>query len=198
MYVGRIVAIGRTGGSCWAGYRVSSRAYPNRRASLQERGVLVSPKDPGDMVKNPYIAYSCIRANDDVAVVANGSHSEMIIEKIEDGMRPIDAISFSLLAYGYERDELNTPRIAGAVKGCEGWLGIAQKDEIRTKKYHLEDSAYMVATYEMTDFVEAEISGMSSSQIARAMFEVPFDLPVCSAAAFSKDRGFELAVYNPD
>ena len=165
---------------------------------MQGNGVLVSPKDPEEMLKNPYITYSCIKIKDDVAVVANGSHSEMIIEKIEDGMRPLDAISHSLVAYGYERDELCTPRIAGAVSGSYGWLGIARKDEIRAKMYNLEDSAYMVATYGATDFAAVEISGKGSSEIARAMFEFPFDLPVCSGAAFSTDRGFELAVYNPE
>jgi len=198
MYVGRIVAVGRTGDRSWVGYRVSSRSFPNRLASLRGKSVLVSPKDPLEMLKNPYITYSCIKVNDYVAVVANGSHSEMIIEKIEDGMRPLDAISQSLVAFGYERDELNTPRICGAVLGTDGWLGIAQKDEIRIKMYHLENCCYSVATYEMTDFFGADISGKSSAEIARAMFESPFERPVCSGAALSTDQGFELAVYHPE
>jgi IMP cyclohydrolase len=56
MYVGRIVIVGRTNGKSWAGYRVSSRSFPNRRAEVRERSILVAPLDPKDLAKNPYIA----------------------------------------------------------------------------------------------------------------------------------------------
>jgi IMP cyclohydrolase len=198
MYVGRIVAIGQSGGKSWVGYRVSSRAFPNRKASLRGDRILVSPLDPGDMVKNPYIAYDCIRVEEDVAVVANGTQADMIFEKIVDGMKPMDAIALSLIAYGYERDELDTPRIAGVVSGSDGWLGIAQKDEVRTKRFSLGGSAYMVATYEKTEFESIDIGAEDAYGIARAMFDLSFERPVCSAAAFQDDSGFELAVNNPE
>lgn len=161
---------------------------------------MVSPLDPSDLAKNPYIAYNCIRVFQDTAVVANGTQADMIVEKIEDGTRPLDAISLSLLAYGYERDELDTPRLAGVVRGDRAWLGIAKRDEIRCKELSLQDdTAFMVATYEKTKFEPLGIGGKSSQEIAKAAFDLSFERPVCSAAASAlKDaKDFELAVYNP-
>ncbi len=200
MYVGRIVVVGRTYGHTWAGYRVSSRSFPNRRAEVRRQSIMVSPVDPKDLAKNPYIAYNFIRASKDFAVVANGSQADTIFEKIEDGMRPLDAIGFSLMAYGYERDELDTPRIAGAVRGDKAWLGIAKRNELHFRELQLEDGdAFMIATYEKTDFERIELSGSgkSAEEIARGAFELAFEKPVCAAAAFASNSEFELATYNP-
>jgi IMP cyclohydrolase len=161
---------------------------------------MVSPLDPKDLAKNPYIAYNCIRVCKDAAVVANGTQADMIAEKIEDGMKPLDAISLSLVAYGYERDELDTPRLAGAVRGDRAWLGIAKRDEIRCKEFSLQDgAAFMVATYEKADFEALKIQGENAHDIAKAAFDLAFERPVCSAAAFTLKDGkyFDLAVYNP-
>lgn len=198
MYVGRIVAIGKSDGRSFVGYRVSSRSFPNRRAEVRGRSIMVSPLDPNDLAKNPYIAYNCIRVWNDVAVVANGTQADTIIEKIEDGAKPLDAIALSLVAYGYERDELDTPRLAGAVRGDRGWLGIAKKDEIRCKEFLLrEGDSFMVATYEKTEFEPLKIVGKSAEEIAKAAFDLSFERPVCSATAKALPEGFELAVYNP-
>jgi len=123
MYVGRIVVIGGTRGRAWVGYRVSSRSFPNRRARVRGDLVLVSPLNPQDLERNPYIAYNAIRVAGRAAVVANGTQADMIAEKINDGTRPLEAIAFSLTAFGYERDELDTPRIAGVVMGNRGVAG---------------------------------------------------------------------------
>jgi len=202
MYIGRIVIVGKAYGKLWAGYRVSSRSFPNRRAEIRGQSIIVSPINSSDLAKNPYIAYNCIRIGKDFAVVANGTQADMIFEKIEDGARPIEAIALSLVAYGYERDDFDTPRLAGAVRGDIAWLGIAKKDEFRFKEFRLEDGdAVMVATYEKTGFEAVSILGKSAEKIAKCAFELPFEKPVCSAAAFesegSKEQGFELAVYNP-
>jgi len=62
MYVGRIVAIGKTQEDrLVAVYRVSSRSYPNRQARRIGDAIAVLPK-PGfesDIYENPYIAYNC-------------------------------------------------------------------------------------------------------------------------------------------
>lgn len=198
MYVGRIIVVGRTGGKSWAGYRVSSRSFPNRRAEVRGNSVMVSPIDPRDLARNPYIAYNCIRTNGDVAVVANGTQADMIIEKIDDGQRPLDAIALSLVAYGYERDELDTPRLAGAVRGSKACLGIAMKGEFRFKEIPLSDNeAFMVATYEKTGFKPVAVSGIDASAVAKAAYDLAFERPVCSAAAFQGADEFELEVYNP-
>lgn len=205
MYVGRIVVIGRSEGRSWVAYRVSSRSFPNRRAEIRGQSVLVSPLNAADLASNPYIAYNCIRVLDNAAVVANGTQADTILEKIEDGMRPLDAISFCLATLGYERDELDTPRIAGAVKGDRGWLGIARKDELRVREFKLEDGqAYMVATYEKTGFEPVSMGGRDPADVARQAFDLSFERPVCAAAAVGlpkglakEAKGFDLAVYNP-
>ena len=203
MYVGRIVAVGHSQGRSFVAYRVSSRSFPNRRAEVRGKSILVSPRDPADLARNPYIAYNCIRVCRDAAVVANGTQADMIAERIEDGQKPLDAIAISLVAYGYERDELDTPRIAGAVRGDRAWLGIAGREEIRAKEFRLKDGmALMVATYEKTDFEAAEIGGNSANEIARRAFDLPLERPVCAAAALARPEeqgsGYDLAVYNPE
>jgi IMP cyclohydrolase len=206
MYVGRIVAVGRTRGRSFAAYRVSSRSFPNRRAEVRGLSILVQPLDPADLAKNPYIAYNCVRVWEDVAVVANGTQADMICEKIQDGTTPLDAIALSLVAYGYERDELDTPRLAGAVKGDRAWLGIAKRDEFRVKEFSLEEGeAFMVATYEKTEFETLRLKGKSAQELARQAFDLPFERPVCAATALARPEGqgkadqrFDLEVYNPN
>ena len=202
MYVGRIVAVGRSQGRSFVAYRVSSRSFPNRRAEVRSKSILVSPLDIADLARNPYIAYNCIRVCRDAAVVANGTQADMITERIEDGQKPLDAIATSLVAYGYERDELDTPRIAGAVRGDRAWLGIARREEFRAKEFRLEEGmALMVATYEKTDFEAAEIGGKSANEIAQRAFDLSLERPVCAAAALARPveqgSGYDLAVYNP-
>ena len=203
MYVGRIVAIGRSEERSFAAYRVSSRSFPNRRAEIRGRSILVSPLNPADLARNPYIAYNCIRVGAATAVVANGTQADMIMERIEDGGKPLDALAISLVAYGYERDDLDTPRIAGVVRGKMGWLGIARKEEYRIRQFDLkEDAAFMVATYEKTDFEAMALGGPSAEEIARRAYDLPLERPVCAAAALEtsgeQDTDFDLAVYNPE
>ena len=203
MYVGRIVVVGRAQGRSFVAYRVSSRSFPNRIARIQGKGITISPLDTADLAVNPYISYNCVRVADGVVVVSNGTHTDMIIERIVDGQSPGDAMALSLLAFGHERDELDTPRIAGAVRGKEAWLGIAGKDQLRVKQFRLdEDRALMVATYEKTDFEELRISGENAADIARKAYDLSFERPVCAAAALAssaeENGGFILAAYNPD
>jgi len=73
LYIGRIVLVGRTAeGAPAAAYRVSSRSFPNRTARYTERGISIVPREghEGDVFKNPYIAYHCIRTvcDDNVAI----------------------------------------------------------------------------------------------------------------------------------
>ncbi|MGV8089972.1 MAG: IMP cyclohydrolase [Methanothrix sp.] len=203
MYVGRIVVAGRAQGRSFVAYRVSSRSFPNRRAEVHDKSITVMPLDPADLARNPYISYNCIRVADDVAVVTNGTHTDMITERIEDGQSPGDAMALSLLAFGHERDELDTPRIAGAVRGKMAWLGIARKDELRVQQFRLdEDQALMVATYEKINFEDVSMSARDAAGIARKAYDLFFERPVCAAAAMANSAepngGFILAAYNPD
>jgi IMP cyclohydrolase len=202
MYVGRIVVVGRSVGRSFVAYRVSSRSFPNRRAEVRGKSILVSPLDPADLAKNPYIAYNCIRVQGDIAVVTNGTHTDMILERIEDGQKPLDAMATSLVAYGYERDELDTPRIAGVVRGDRGWLGIAKRDEFRVREFKLEDrQSFLIATYEKTDFEATALGDGNADEIARQAYDLSLEKPVCAAAAYSlpegQGSGYDLAVYNP-
>ncbi len=218
MYVGRIVVVGRSCERSFAAYRVSSRSFPNRRAEIRGKSILVSPLNPADLARNPYIAYNCIRVLDDAAVVTNGTQTDMILERIEDGQKPLDAIALSLVAFGYERDELDTPRLAGVVQGEKAYLGIVKRGEFRVKEFSLKDgSALMVATYEKTDFEPVMLGGARAAALARGAFDLLFERPVCAAAALAlpegpgqepkgkghakegekEGSGFELAVYNP-
>lgn len=169
---------------------------------MRGQSIMVSPLDSADLARNPYIAYNCIRVQGDVAVVTNGTHTDMILERIQDGQRPMDAMALSLAAYGYERDELDTPRIAGAVRGDHAWLGIAKRDELRVREFKLEEGrAFLVATYEKTDFEAVALGGGSAGEIARQAYDLPLERPVCAAAAHAlpegQGSGFDLAVYNP-
>jgi IMP cyclohydrolase len=156
MYVGRIVAIGRTrAGSGAALYRVSSRSFPNREAKLLPGAVAIVPK-PGfenDIFKNPYIAYNCVRLVPayDLAVATNGSHTDPLAEKLETGMTPRDALVNVLAAMDYEHDHLKTPRIAAVVRadGAAGWLGIVRHDAILVREFTLQPGqAFYLCTYE--------------------------------------------------
>jgi IMP cyclohydrolase len=85
MYIGRIVAVGRTrAGSNTALYRVSSRSFPNRMAVEVDGRLAIVPRPghEGDLHKNPYIAYNAVRIAGEFAVATNGSHTDPIAEKI--------------------------------------------------------------------------------------------------------------------
>jgi hypothetical protein len=114
MYIGRFVIVGRTlTGEWYVGYRVSSRSFPNRYILPLEDRAVVLPTEAAPSSDNPYITYNCLRKfNDQVLVVANGSHVDPIIDKVQLGYGLRDAMALSLLALDYERDKYNTPRIA--------------------------------------------------------------------------------------
>ena len=100
MYLGRIVAIGMTpAGKAAAMYRVSSRSFPNREAVLNGNQVSILPRAgfEGDLRKNPYISYNCIRLAGEWAVATNGSQTDPIVEKLAMGYPARDAITLPLL-----------------------------------------------------------------------------------------------------
>lgn len=69
MYVGRFVAVAPEVGA----YRVSSRSFPERKATAREEGpVTVGPTPDVPKSDNPYIAYNCLRVTERGAVIGNG------------------------------------------------------------------------------------------------------------------------------
>jgi len=216
MYVGRIVAVGRTpAGKNAVMYRVSSRSFPNRRTVRTPRALAVVPREghEGDLAKNPYIAYNCLRLAGDpstgrgqvVAVATNGSQTDPIAEKIASGMGIRDAMVQSLVVLDYEKDDFNTPRIAVAVaRGAdEGWAGIVRHDGLHVRSFPLEaGKAFYLATYEVADPREDRVSDFDAESAEDAALWVVsggafarLEKPVCSAAAVETADGFAVAGY---
>lgn len=194
MYLGRILAVGSTDDGKFAAYRVSSRSFPNRMTRGYEDRVAIVPKEgyEKDVFKNPYIAYNCIKLVDDIAVVSNGSHTDVIAEKISSGMKIRDALTLSLLIMDYEKDDYNTPRIAGAVS-LEGdsYLGIVTHESLIVEKVPEGKSAY-IATYEHTKPYEVDFEAGNAHEAAefilnRGKFS-KFTNPITSAAAFGSEE----------
>ena len=208
MYVGRIVAVARNkDGRLAVLYRVSSRSFPNREAQVRDMSVAIVPKkgSEGDVYKNPYIAYNCLRIVGKTAVATNGSQTDPMAEKIASGMSIRDAMAESLLVLDYEKDDFCTPRIAVAVaRGAEeGWCGVVRKDALIVRSFPLEaGKAFYFATYEQNEprpeFV-SEFRAATAAEAARWVVDggrfADLEKPVCAAAALATASGFELAGY---
>jgi IMP cyclohydrolase len=129
MYVGRFIVIAPQVGA----YRVSSRSFPNRRAIERNGTVTVGPTEDAEETDNPYISYNCVRLTERGAVLGNGSHVDPIAEKLALGYPARDALAEPLLALDFEKDDYDTPRIAGIV-GLEG-DATADADAVRDASY---------------------------------------------------------------
>jgi IMP cyclohydrolase len=208
MYIGRIVAAGMTrDGRVAAGYRVSSRSFPNRTARLTGDKVSIMPRAgfESDLSKNPYIAYNCLRLCGKTALVTNGSQTDPIIEKIIAGMNLRDAFALPLLAMDYEKDSLNTPRIAAAVDAEKNvaMLGIVRHDALLVKEFALEPGKiYYLSTYEKNApckrscdeaFDAADADALCTYMISGGVF-ADFEKPVTAAGALWNGSGYSLAV----
>ena len=207
MYVGRIVAVGRTrSGRMAAMYRVSSRSFPNREAQLKPGAVAIVPRQgcEGDVFKSPYIAYNCVKIAGDTAVATNGSQTDPIAEKIAAGVPLRDAFVSALLTLDYEKDDYNTPRIASAVvRGSgQGFLGVVREDGIEVQRFSVEPGeCFFVATYETDhvldtqrgEFDAADAQEGAAFILGKGVF-AEMTQPVTSACALEAGDGFEIAV----
>ena len=209
MYIGRIVSVAqaRDGRLC-ASYRVSSRSFPNRTAVMKENVVSIVPKagHETDVLKNPYIAYNCVRLVCDgrVAVVTNGSQTDPIAEKMAQGMGARDAMALSMLALDFEKDDYNTPRIAAVVdrRGEEsGWLGVVRQDGLEVRRMPLDPGRFFyVATYDENAPYDCQGGDYDAETAEEACeFILHKDVfarrtnPVAAVAAMATDDGFALA-----
>ena len=202
MYLGRIISIGSSKDGVYASYRVSSRSFPNRKSVVNNQKVAIIPTQGSedDIYKNPYISYNCIDIIDDICVVTNGSHTDIIAGKIREGMNMKDAVALSLLTMDYEKDDYNTPRIGGAIhtKG-EGHIGIVTHEGIEVKKVNPGESFY-VSTYEHNTPREVDYTATNAKEATEFIFNggifSEFTHPVTSCAAFNKDE-WEIDFKNP-
>jgi IMP cyclohydrolase len=207
MYVGRIVAVGRTPeGKAAALYRVSSRSFPNRHAVDTGKSIAIVPT-PGhesDIQRNPYIAYNCQRVAQGYCVVSNGSHTDPVAEKLDAGMNPRDALATVMLAMDYEHDSLDTPRITGIVSpdGARGWLAIVRKDALIVREFALNPGeCYFVSTYETNEPGAAQREGNFTAGNAEACCDfilgggifADFERPVSAVCAVAEDGAWKVA-----
>ncbi len=194
MYLGRILAVGSNETGNFVAYRVSSRSFPNRITRTFPDRVAVVPKEghEKDVFVSPYIAYNCIRLVDDVAVVSNGSHTDVIAEKIASGMSIRDSLALSLMTMDYEKDDFNTPRIAGAVTmDGEAYIGIVTHEKVQVEKVPAGEASY-ISTYKHIEPHEVEFTAGNVAEAAQYIMDQgkfkDFTNPVTSAAAFGKEN----------
>ena len=188
MYIGRFVVVGPD----VAAYRVSSRSFPNRRIDERGDALTVGPTPDAPETDNPYIAYNCVRTVDDAVMLGNGSHVDPITEKTELGYPARDALAESLLALDYEKDDYDTPRVAGVV-GEESYVGTVRKDALLVERV---EEPTLVATYGKNAPESVDFGATDAEAAAREAFDLDFEHAVCAAGVARTDEGFETAVVN--
>jgi len=190
MYVGRFLVVAPDR----AAYRVSSRSFPNRRVVDRDGTLTVAPTADAPETDNPYISYNCVRTTDDgeAAVVGNGTQVDPIVEKLELGYPARDALAETLLALDYEKDDYDTPRIAGVV-GEESYVGIVRRDALLVRAV---ETPTLVATYEKDAPEAVALESTDPAEMARELYEFDLEHPVCAAAVAATGDGFETALHN--
>lgn len=212
MYVGRIVAVGKTKDRrLVAMYRVSSRSFPNRQSKKIGEAIAIVPKEgfETDIYKNPYISYNCLRLIGNYAVLANGTHTDPITEKLAGGMNVRDAMITVLHGMDYEHDSYNTPRITAVIdtESQTGTLGIIRHDGIFVKTFELQaGEAFYVATYEHNypseEFKEANFYVADAAEacdyiLGKGVF-ADLERPISAACAIEDQDGFSIAFKDID
>ena len=190
MYVGRFLIVGPDIGA----YRVSSRSFPQRKIVERDDALTVVPTDAAEATDNPYVSYNCVRPVGEQVVVGNGSHTDPIAEKVALGYPARDALALSLLALDFEKDDYDTPRIAGVV-GPESFIGIVRRDGLVVQEV---TEPTLVATYEKSSPEPTAFDVESAKEAASAVYEREFEHPVCAAGVARAGERFETAIENGD
>jgi len=202
MYVGRFVVVAPQIGA----YRVSSRSFPNRKATGREPGtVTVGPTADAPETDNPYVEYNCLRLTDNGAVVGNGSHVDPIAEKLELGYPARDALAEPLLALDFEKDDYDTPRVAGIVgvdaddpstnaDGPGAVIGTVRRDALLVEEV---TEPTLVATYERDSPEPVDFDATGAAAAASEAYEMDLEHEVCAVGiSGDSEGGFETAIYN--
>jgi IMP cyclohydrolase len=194
MYVGRFVVVGPGVGA----YRVSSRSFPNRQVTARGERLTVAPTPDAPPSDNPYIAYNCLRrverGGEPIAVVGNGSHVDPIAEKLDRGYPARDALATALLALDFEKDDYDTPRIAGVVGEATAYVATVRRDALVVREV---SEPTLVATYERDDPEPFALPASTAAEAARAVYDHEFEHAVC-AAGVTVDGSVETAYVNGD
>jgi IMP cyclohydrolase len=191
MYIGRFVVVGPGLGA----YRVSSRSFPNRHVVEREGTLTVGPTADAEATDNPYVSYNCLREAGDGVVLGNGSHVDPVTEKVEMGYPARDALALSLLALDFEKDDYDTPRVAGVVGAETAVVGTVRRDALLVREV---DEPTLVATYERDTPETFTFDAETAAEAAREVYDLDFEHPVCAAAARVTEAGVQTAVENGD
>jgi IMP cyclohydrolase len=202
MYVGRFVVVGPEVGA----YRVSSRSFPNRKATGRDPGtVTVGPTDDAPETDNPYVEYNCLRLTERGAVIGNGSHVDPIAEKLALGYPARDALAEPLLALDFEKDDYDTPRVAGIVgvdpadpstraAGPGAVIGTVRRDALLVEEV---TEPTLVATYETDSPEPVDFAATDAPAAAREAYDMDLEHEVCAVGvAGDAVAGFETAIVN--
>ncbi|WP_048057959.1 IMP cyclohydrolase [Methanothermococcus okinawensis] len=201
MYIGRFLVVGKTeNGKPFVLYRVSSRSFPNRKAVLKNNIVSIIPDNLNEIFSNPYITYNCINVVGNTIVATNGSHTDVIADKIKLGLPIRDALAYSLITMDYEKDDYNTPRIAVVLNENEVYMGYVKDSDIRVKKISLENGkGFYLGVYnacDINEYQKIDICGEKPEEICKYIMEHgEFEYPVCCAAAVI-DKEIKIETYN--
>jgi len=194
MYIGRFLVVAPGIGA----YRVSSRSFPNRRVVDRGDTLTVGPTPDAPETDNPYVSYNCARevetpTGEPLAVVGNGSHVDPVAEKAELGYPARDALATALLALDFEKDDYDTPRIAGVVGAETATIATVRRDALIVETV---ESSTLVATYELDTPESHELAATDAESAATELLTAEFEHPVCAAAATVDDEGVSLAFDN--
>jgi len=192
MYLGRFVVVGPD----VAAYRVSSRSFPNREVRERESALTVGPTAGAEPMDNPYVEYNCVRTTGDgtQAVLGNGSHVDPIVEKLDLGYPARDALVSALFALDFEKDDYDTPRVAGVLDDDgDAYVGIVRRDALLVEAV---DEPTIVATYEKDAPEAFAFDADDAASAARDAYDLEFEHAVCAAALARDEDGFDSAVYN--
>jgi IMP cyclohydrolase len=191
MYVGRFIVVGPGIGA----YRVSSRSFPNRRIVEREGTLTVAPTPDAPETDNPYVSYNCVRESGGRAVLGNGSHVDPVTEKLDMGYPARDALATALLSLDYEKDDYDTPRIAGVVGADTATVGIVRRDALLVEEV---SEPTLVATYEEDDPRAFAFKATDAAAAAREAYDQAFEHAVCAAGVAVDDGGVRTGVVNGD
>ncbi|MFA1609786.1 IMP cyclohydrolase [Halobellus rubicundus] len=193
MYIGRFVIVAPDFGA----YRVSSRSFPNRRIADRDGTLTVGPTPDTPENDNPYVSYNCVREGGDAVVVGNGSHVDPIAEKLDLGYPARDALATALLALDYEKDDYDTPRVAGVV-GDDSYVGIVRRDALVVESVA---EPTLVATYEEDEPTPIDFAGDASedpAEIARRAYDLDYEHAVCAAGVTYDGGDVAVGFHNGD
>ena len=187
MYVGRFIVVGENFG----GYCVCSRSFPDRYVVERQECLSIELKPEAQKTENPYVAYNCARVEGDYVVIGNGDHVDQIVERLVLGENSKDALTKGLVVSGYEKDEYDTPRIAGIV-GKESFIGIIRKDGLDVREVI---EPMFVSTYEKNSPEEFNFKPQSGREVIDRMYGMGFEHSIC-AFGMVKGKFVEFSLDN--